>query len=242
MKAMTTWELNNGIRINKVLSKRINAYLIESKSHNFLVDTGVYRNRNKLNVNVKTTGHSSIHTLILTHSHFDHCANAAYIQRKYNCELIIGMAEAHYTENGFTALPRGTNGWTRFVYWFGNYMGKKVGSYEPFTADKHISKMYEFLMEECCIHIIPTPGHSPGSVSVIINNEIALVGDTLFGVFKHTVFPPFADDIPEMLQSWKKLLDTGCYLFLPGHGKEIGRELLQSEYNKLYVKKVKRSF
>jgi glyoxylase-like metal-dependent hydrolase (beta-lactamase superfamily II) len=57
----------------------------------------------------------------------------------------------------------------------------------------------------------------------------------MFGVVKNAVFPPYADDVETMIKSWKKLLDTRCQLFLPGHGNEINRRLLEKEYEK-YVK------
>ena len=79
--------------------------------------------------------------------------------------------------------------------------------------------------------IMHTPGHTSGSVSVIIDDEIALVGDTMFGIFRSSVFPPFADNIPELIRSWKSLLETECSLFLPSHGREKTREELNTCLN-----------
>jgi hydroxyacylglutathione hydrolase len=39
-----------------------------------------------------------------------------------------------------------------------------------------------------------------------------------------------------MICSWEKLLNTSCRLFLPGHRKEISRELLEQEFQK-YARK-----
>ena len=86
------------------------------------------------------------------------------------------------------------------------------------------------------IKMIKTEGHSSGSISVIVDNEIAIVGDAIFGVFKNSVFPPYADNPIEMIKSWRMLLDTDCDTFLPGHGKEVKRELIQKEYYK-YARK-----
>jgi hydroxyacylglutathione hydrolase len=77
-----------------------------------------------------------------------------------------------------------------------------------------------------------TPGHSSGSISVIIDNQIAIVGDAMFGVFKNSVFPPFADDIKQMVLSWGELLETGCTSFLPGHGTEKDRSILHRQFEK----------
>jgi hypothetical protein len=55
-------------------------------------------------------------------------------------------------------------------------------------------------------------------MSLIVDNEIALVGDVMFGVFNWSVFPPFADDVPTLEKSWGKLAKSGCKMYLPGHG------------------------
>lgn len=74
--------------------------------------------------------------------------------------------------------------------------------------------------------------HEEGSISVIIDNEIAIVGDTMFGVLFGSVFSPFADNVQSIIKSWKRLLDTNCKWFLPSHGTGNSRVLLQSQYHK----------
>jgi len=32
------------------------------------------------------------------------------------------------------------------------------------------------------------------------------------------IFPPFADDVPELYRSWRRLLDAGVTRLYPGHG------------------------
>ena len=108
-------------------------------------------------------------------------------------------------------------------------------SYEPVDPDIFIDENYSLNNLGFNVDIIHTPGHSNGSISVVIDNSIALLGDTLFGVFGNSVCPPFADDTKILIKSWKKLLNTPCSLFLPGHGKEISRKLLESQYYK-YLK------
>jgi glyoxylase-like metal-dependent hydrolase (beta-lactamase superfamily II) len=69
-------------------------------------------------------------------------------------------------------------------------------------------------------------------MSLIVDDEIALVGDCMFGVFKGSAFPPFALDVKQMIISWGKLLNTGCHLYLPSHGTADSRELVQRDYDK----------
>ena len=67
-------------------------------------------------------------------------------------------------------------------------------------------------------------------MSVVLDDEIALVGDTMVNAGPWSVFPPFADDVGLLLDSWRRLLETGCRIFLPGHGTAIGRPLLERRF------------
>jgi glyoxylase-like metal-dependent hydrolase (beta-lactamase superfamily II) len=81
-------------------------------------------------------------------------------------------------------------------------------------------------------YIMHTPGHTTGSVSVIIDDEVAIVGGCMFGVFKWSVFPPYAMDVKQMIFSCGKLLETNCSIFIPAHGSANSRSLVQKDYNK----------
>jgi glyoxylase-like metal-dependent hydrolase (beta-lactamase superfamily II) len=138
-------------------------------------------------------------------------------------------------------LPHGTFWITELIAATGRLIGKSKFGYEPFQPDILITGDYNLDVEGVNIKITETTGHSDDSVSIIVDNEIAVVGDAMLGVYRNSVFPPFADDVLKMLVSWNKLLETDCNIFLPGHGKEISRELLQNEFEK-YERKYKSEF
>jgi glyoxylase-like metal-dependent hydrolase (beta-lactamase superfamily II) len=171
-----------------------------------------------------------IDALLLTHTHFDHAENAAAIAKRYGAKIIVHPAEADALKTGNSRLPRGSILATR---WLMQWLAERVQplfTYPPAEPDilaEDGMDLREFGFEAAVVH---TPGHSAGSLSLIVDGQIALVGDTLFGVFRNSVFPPFADDPEQMVRSWGKLLRTGCVFFLPGHGSEIGRDLLEREF------------
>ena len=103
----------------------------------------------------------------------------------------------------------------------------KKKKFKPFEPDILISGDYDLNSTDNLINIIETSGHSEDSISILIDNEIAIVGDVMFGVFKNSIFPPYADNTGKMIKSWDRLLNTKCSIFLPGHGNEIKRELLK---------------
>jgi len=233
---MMNWKTKNGYELFQVLSRRSNSYLICSGVGNILVDTGRESSFKELqkNIGYLNLKLENIDFLILTHTHYDHCQNAFAIKQHANCKILMSEKEAEFCEHGFTPLPKGTFEITRIISKFGNRIGQRSFGYEPFAAD--IMVRDELNLTTSKITLISTSGHSIGSISVIIDDEIAIVGDAMFGVFKKSIFPPFADNTMEMIKSWGKLLETSCHTFLPGHGLEIKRELLQSEYRK-YTKK-----
>lgn len=226
------WTTNNCI-IYQILEGRSNSFLVSSKNNYVLMDTGRKNSWKELNTKLNhLLGENKLSCILLTHTHFDHVENAARLKRKYKSKLIVHKGEAEYLKHGNTPLPKGTNLATEFIT---GTLGKRAQSkynYEPADPDILVDEKYNLINFEFNNYIIHTPGHSKGSMSVIIDKEIAVVGDTLFGVFRNSVFPPFADDPKTMVESWKKLLETDCKLFLPGHGKAISRKLLETQYKK----------
>ena len=73
------------------------------------------------------------------------------------------------------------------------------------------------------MRVLHTPGHTKGSMSLILDEDIALVGDAIIHRNKQ-VYPPFANDETQVKNSLQKLLETNCQQFLPGHGMAAGRE------------------
>jgi len=222
----------NGFKISQVLSRHSNVWLIQKDDLSILVDSGKTKSRAQLMHNLKTALHqqNDLQYLMLTHTHYDHCQSAKALKDLVHCKVITSENAVPFIAAGYTHLPRGTNYVTDILAKAGHALMRKKFMYAPFNADITISDDHFFLAPDSDLRIITTPGHSADSISLIVDNEVAIVGDAMFGIFRNHVFPPFADDIPEMIRSWSKLLDTGCTTFLPGHGRAISRELLEKEF------------
>ena len=229
---MKTLDLTNNYRIHHILKERSNVFVVEATDQLYLVDSGRH-------IDIETVQKSILflqeetekltHWLILTHTHYDHSGGAAGLKKELGLKVVVGTPEVRFLKNGFTPLPEGTNLLTDWVSDLGKQMSGKGFDYPPVRANKSISHEWEM---EPSIRVIMTPGHTKGSMSVVVNNEVAIVGDTLSGLDQSHIMPPYADDINELLDSWGKLLATPCHSFLPGHGNVIKRVELESEYNK----------
>jgi hydroxyacylglutathione hydrolase len=232
MKVMKTWKTKSGQRIIRVLSGRSNVFLVSNGEKNMLVDTSVNRNWMKLKKRLDYLQVNEIHCLVLTHAHFDHVDNAYRIKERYKSLVFIHKNEAINIISGSTEIPEGTNLFTRFMTKQLAPVIAPVVRCKPCQPDVQVDAICDLKDHGFHAYIMHTPGHSSGSMSVIVDDEMAIVGDAMFGVFKGSVFPPFAANIVLMVKSWGKLLDTNCSVFLPSHGSANSRELVQKEFNK----------
>lgn len=229
---MKRWKTKSGYEIIRILSGRSNVFLLTNGAKNILIDTSVSHLWNRLQRKLEKSGIKTIDYLILTHAHFDHAANANKIRKKYNALVIIQKEEAGYLSNGDNIMPKGTTLFTRPIV---NISGKRLFSifkYEPCKYDLLVDSCLDLKNLGFAGYLMHTPGHTIGSMSLIVDNEVAMVGDCMFGVFKWSVFPPYAENPEQLIQSWGKLLETNCSLFLPSHGSENSRSLVQKDYDK----------
>lgn len=230
---MKKWITASGCIIYQITKGRANSFLVLDNDISILVDTGLKNSRKEVMEKLDhLLGGNDLSYLVLTHAHYDHVENAVIIKEKYRAKIIIHSQEAEYLKQGTTPIPNGTNFLTRMVVG----IGKRIN-----RATRYQKVCPDFIVEDSCslspkCYLIHTPGHSRGSMSLIVDDEVALVGDAMFGVFGWSVFPPFAFDIPTMISSWNKLLKTGCNIYLPGHGTENSQELLEKQYNKYKTK------
>jgi hydroxyacylglutathione hydrolase len=229
---MKTWTTTGGYKISQILSGRSNVFLLTHGKINFLVDTSTARLWKKLQNQLEKAGINHIDYLILTHAHFDHAANANRIKVKYGASVIVHQNEADFLSKGINIIPGGTTLLTRFLV---NLAGKwfiRIMKYEPCRYDMLADSLLDLKEMGLNAYIMHTPGHTSGSVSVIVEDEIALVGDAMFGVFKGSVFPPYAENADEMVRSWGKLLQSRCRIFIPSHGTANNRSLVEKEFSK----------
>jgi hydroxyacylglutathione hydrolase len=231
---MKSWTTKNGITITKIVIGFTNCFLVQKADFAILVDSGKSKNIEKYITKLKflLNGKEEIDYLIITHTHFDHCTHAALFAKLFTPKVIVHRTEAGFLSNGFKPLPRGTLWLIDKLTALGNKYSAHKYTFKPLNADIYIDEGYEFTEKDLNIKIISTPGHTIGSMSVIVDDEIALVGDAMSGDLKFTIFPPFADDKMNLVKSWGKLLETDCKIFIPGHGGIVKREAVQKYYLK----------
>ena len=80
--------------------------------------------------------------------------------------------------------------------------------------------------------ILYTPGHSSGSVSVLLETGEAFVGDMAMNKFPLRFspgMPIYAENWQTLVDSWKALLDEGAKSVYPSHGRPFSVDAIQKE-------------
>ncbi len=225
---MRTWTTHSGYRIIQLLGKRCNVFLvINAEGRSILVDSNRKKNRDKLVSALKEVRVKRIDHLILTHTHYDHAENANFIRQRYGARVVVHQSEADFLEKGNSPLPGGTTWYTSLLIFLFRRILQPALAYEPCKAGMRTGEKQDLSGMGFQGYIMHTPGHSRGSMSLVLDDEYVFAGDAVMGVYPGSVLPLFGEDMEGMVRSWRKLLETGCEIFFPAHGKPVSKELLQ---------------
>ncbi len=231
---MKSWTTSKGTKIFLVCSGRSNVYLVANDHASFLVDAGMFAAAPLVVHGVARTGAPAPTYLVLTHTHFDHAGATASLRRRFNFKTIVCDHDVKFLGCGDSPFPRGNTRAIRALMAVLRGPGEYFMQYPPAVTDIKVSGRLD--MEPLGFRgteVIHTPGHSMGSVSVVVDGEIAMVGDTLYGLALKSVMPPLVDLPIKLFFSLCALRDTGARLYLPGHGPAIPRDRLEKLIDEL---------
>jgi glyoxylase-like metal-dependent hydrolase (beta-lactamase superfamily II) len=149
------------------------------------------------------------------------------------CPVAVHRQEAGLLREGKFIMPPGTNPLGKTVALIGNKMAwTGFFQYTPVSPDLELADDRPLGGFGLNGSIVPTPGHTRGSVSVVLPTGEAFVGDLAVN-FLGSVFPPFGENVPELLASWRKLARLGVKTIFPGHGPPFGINLLKKRQEKM---------
>jgi glyoxylase-like metal-dependent hydrolase (beta-lactamase superfamily II) len=174
---------------------------------------------------------SEIKLIVLTHSHFDHAGSASEIRDFTGAEIAIHECERSFVEVGGMLVPKGTNLTGKITQPILFPFLSKI-SFPMFTPDILIKdEPYPLSGYGINGFIMHTPGHTPGSLSVILNSGEAFVGCMAHNGFPFRSspgLPIYAQDIEEIKRQWEVLIGKGITMVYPGHGKPFPVGVMKS--------------
>ena len=195
-------KIHNGVY--HVTDSGCSVYLVNTHSHEglVLIDCGMNINQIK-NIKEFNLDPMDIKHCIITHNHIDHIA--ACYQLK---ELVKGIKFYAHELDAKAIEEKGYDDLTA-ASWYGV-------SYKPVKLDRKFKKEKEELeIGSLKFHIIHTPGHTPGSISVFleVKDKKILFGQDIHGPFSKD----FNSDLEDYQKSMKKLLDLEADMLCEGH-------------------------
>lgn len=173
-----------------------------------LVDTGPAGHASKILNAVRAVGldPSRIDRIVLTHFDYDHSGSAAQLSAELQAPIAIHAADALFLEN-----PHMCPGIRRMLY---HPPMSRILGWHGIPANVLLADG-DTLGEWMVVH---TPGHTPGSIS-LIRESVGIVGDAL--LFKNGRLRPnvwhLSTDQAQQLASAKRLARAGLRTILPGH-------------------------
>lgn len=173
---------------------------------------------------------SDIKLIVLTHSHFDHSGTAGEIRELTGAKIAIHESERTYVEDGGMIIPRGVNFYGKITKPWLFAIFKNI-SFPRFKPDILITdEPYPLKDYGIDGNIIHTPGHTFGSISVILDSGEAFVGCMAHNGFPFRLrpgLPIYAQDIEAIKKCWEILIDRGIKMIYPGHGKPFPLEVIK---------------
>ncbi len=176
-------------------------------------------------------GPGDLALVIHTHAHSDHCGGTAELARLGGVTVAIDPIEA-------AALCTGRSSPSRPATLAGRLLGPLLRvEFPPVEPDLLVED--GFLLEPYGVggRVVATPGHTDGSISILLDSGDALVGDLLMGGYLGGKILPrrpgpayFANDPALVRRGIARLLDLGARRFYVGHGGPLDADRVRQRF------------
>ena len=217
---------NEIIKIPILPFSMVNAHLVRTDMGCVIVDTGIPGSERRIARLLARCGLSfqDIKLIIVTHAHTDHAGSAARLRQLSGAPILAHKDDADFysRKRPMTFCPTGRVGKLFLRTPFPNQ------PYEGFVPDILMSNGDQLSLQDFGLDgsVRHTAGHTPGSISVELTSQDALVGDLLasgilIGGIARTgraIRPPFEDDALMVARELRRMVDGGVERFYMGHG------------------------
>lgn len=175
--------------------------------------------------------------ILLTHGHYDHTGGAKFLKEWTGAKVAVHEKDREQVEKGLFTWSQGVTGYGRFSRFILKPIMRAVAMPPPVEADIILGDE-DHPLDEFGIRgrIIHTPGHTPGSVSVVLDS-----GEAFISCLAHNGMPLrlrpglpiYADDIEGVKRSWERIFEAGAKMIYPAHGDpfpaDVARRFLRKQ-------------
>ncbi len=217
-------------RIITISTKIANLYLILGERP-ILVDTGNPGNAARI---IAALAQYNLHPrdlalILLTHAHGDHVGSVAEIRAISQAPVALHHADLEMARTGKQDLQP-----TQLL---GRILKTTFSKhFAVFTPDVILDGTESLEPYGVNAHLVQTPGHTKGSISVITDSDEAIIGDVVRGSFILQNRPTqhlFCDDPPSNHTSLERLTQQRLTRLHAGHGKHFSSTALQNYFSRI---------
>ena len=191
-----------------------------------LVDTAQEKYRDKV---LEACKGRNVTLIVLTHGHYDHAQNAAWLAEKLGVPVAMHPADVPVLSDILHESLRYVD-FTSFMLinllklslhpgfgWIAKCLGAHVDPFGPVVELREGASLAAYGVDATVLEL---PGHSAGSIGVAAGNDL-LVGDALTNLFYTSKAVIFSDK-EAMLRSAEKISAYGEGVMIHfGHGKSL---------------------
>ncbi|HMQ29241.1 MAG TPA: MBL fold metallo-hydrolase [Chloroflexaceae bacterium] len=210
-------------RVTPIKLPLANAYLVRDERP-ILVDAGYTGDERRIVAALAAEGLAprDLGLIVLTHGHGDHIGAAAALARLSGAPLALHRDDWPLAASGRNGLLVPTRASARVM---AAIFGGALRPVEPFTPDLALDEGLDLTAYGVRGRLLHTPGHTPGSVSLLLEGGQALAGDLLMGghlggalAGRRPRYHYFAASMEQVRASLGRLLAAGATRLFVGHG------------------------
>ncbi|UXY32425.1 MBL fold metallo-hydrolase [Streptomyces sp. HUAS TT20] len=202
----------------------INAYLLLGRRP-VIVDAGTPGSGQKIHEEIAAHGvdPADVSLIVITHGHIDHFGSAAELHRLTGAPVAGHIADLGPYRSGRVREPYLPTGPMGRLMARNKNLHVQAESFEPAVLIRGETSLEDFGL---AARIMPTPGHTAGSVSVLTDDGDLVAGDLVAGSFMGLIpgrpaNPPFHDDPRQNLASLREMLALNPTALHVGHGAAL---------------------
>ncbi len=190
-------------------------YLVEGVESAVLVDAGSVGKEKLILEHVRKVTPKPLTLIYITHAHLDHYGSAAAVKKLTGAPIAIHPADAGAMALGETPLGH-TRSWGTVVKAIMPAVNRFIGpeSVEPDILLEDEMRMDEFGIDAVSLH---TPGHTPGSTTLFVEDRIAFAGDLVSSRWWPHAQLFYANDWDQLARSIERLQALKPELVYTGH-------------------------
>jgi hydroxyacylglutathione hydrolase len=214
------------MKVHTLFTGIANTHIVENGQSVVVIDAGMPHQARRIVNKVRALGHApeDIRLIAVTHGHVDHAGSAVELKRMTGAPIALHRADAALTATRDLKIPPGR---TPAVDAAGSVLRAFgwIVPLETFAPDVWLDDGMSLDNFGIDAHVVHTPGHTSGSVSIAFEDGTVFVGDAILNLL-HVSFPLFWENAAAARASACKIRSLRPRVCYTGHGREFDSNAL----------------